>query len=500
METDVARQVEDDVDRSLDQGLEPEHRHAGVIGGRRARSHPAPGGRAGWIPGRRAWPAPDPEADRPRTAAARRRPRPGCGPAPWRSSGTRIVSSASHAIDQMRGDRQTDENGRRPVARATRRTASPSGISSGPRTATVESASAHHPALPPGGSVRRRRRRPAGRSIPQADQTEDRERVEGVAQVVEHVVAASIDDAGLEDRVGQARGTDEFFGRPLRAVVGRRPVRAGAQEAQHHDPRDARGPYRLDDRGRATDVDRLVRLGAELSIDARAVDDRLAIPERGGQFGRAGRVQPEPGPARDDHGLVARGPKPDVEMRAHEAGPAGDRDPHQANSSRGARGASGGIDASAATDTAPIPNTAASAAPRIVIAPPSQPVAEFGRLEAEFDLAASAAGVGAGGDRDRRVDRRAVGAGPGDPARRFRQRERSHPRREAEGDDEHAADHRPPWRLRRRAALRRATSSSNAGTRNGSETPANETNDCARHRTPAAIRIRCDRRSAPMLR
>ena len=133
------------------------------------------------------------------------------------------------------------------------------------------------------------------RSIPQADEAEDRERVEGVAQVVEHVVAAPVDDAGLEDRVGQARGTDELLGGPLRAVVGRRAVRAGAQEAQHHDPRNAGRPCRLDDRGRATDVDRLVRLGAELSIDARAVDDRLATTERGGQFGRAGRVQPGSG-------------------------------------------------------------------------------------------------------------------------------------------------------------------------------------------------------------
>ena len=124
-----------------------------------------------------------------------------------RSAGRASSSSASHAITEMRGDRQTDERGAGPVARATRRTASPSGISSGPRTAIVESARRASP---------RRCRledpcdivdgdRPDG-SVSQADQAEDRERVEGVAQVVEHVVAAPVDDAGLEDRVGQARG------------------------------------------------------------------------------------------------------------------------------------------------------------------------------------------------------------------------------------------------------------------------------------------------------
>ena len=288
------------------------------IGGRRARSHPVRGGRAGWTPRSKGVAgARIRGADRRRTAAARRRPRPGCGPAPWRSAGPASSVRPAQAMTRWAAIGRRTKSGRRPVARATRRTASPSGIASGPRTAIVESASRVSPSAA-ACRIRATSSTATGRtgSFAQPDQPEDRERVEGVAQVIEHVVAAPVDDAGLEDRVGQARATNELLGCPLRAVVGRRPVRAGAQEAQHHDPRDAGRPSRLDDRGRATDVDRLVRLVTELSIDARAVDDRLAT------HGTRRPVRPcRSSPARTRSGATrprSRGPrpKPGVEMRA----------------------------------------------------------------------------------------------------------------------------------------------------------------------------------------
>ena len=63
------------------------------------------------------------------------------------------------------------------------------------------------------------------------------------------------------------------------AVVARRAVRPGAQEAEHHDPRDAGGASGIDDGLGAADVDRVVGLVADLAVDPRAVDDGVAARE-----------------------------------------------------------------------------------------------------------------------------------------------------------------------------------------------------------------------------
>ena len=117
-------------------------------------------------------------------------------------SGTRIVHSASRAITRWTGIGRRTNSGRRPVTRATRRTASPNDRISGPRTAIVRSESR-------GVAQGRRHQDPrdvvdgdrADWLFAKADEPEHRERVERVAEVVEHVVATTVDDAGLEDSV-----------------------------------------------------------------------------------------------------------------------------------------------------------------------------------------------------------------------------------------------------------------------------------------------------------
>ena len=201
VKTDVARQVEDDVDRRLDQGLEPEFVMPACIGGRRARSHPVRGGRAGSTPGRRALPARD-RADR----GERQRLDDALGEDVdlRRARSAARASSARPASDeQMGGDGGRTKIGRRPVAArrgaAPRRAASPrvrGPRTCGPRAARRRSAAAARTRATSSTATGRTGDR-------QADEAEDRERVEGVAQVVEHVVAATVDDAGLQDRPGQ---------------------------------------------------------------------------------------------------------------------------------------------------------------------------------------------------------------------------------------------------------------------------------------------------------
>ena len=120
------------------------------------------------------------------------------------------------------------------------------------------------PRIPGGGRLEEARHIVDGHradgSLVHADEAEDRERVERVTQVIQHVVTPTVDDARLEDRVRDSAVANEGFGRPLRAVVRGRAVRAGAQEAQDADVADSDRLRRLDERLRSADVHGVVGL------------------------------------------------------------------------------------------------------------------------------------------------------------------------------------------------------------------------------------------------
>jgi len=218
--------------------------------------------------------------------------------------------------------------GWRPATRATRRTASPSDRSSGPSTAIVRPASL---ASPKGRCLQEPRDIVHGDrtdgTLAEAHETGYREGVEGVAEVVEHVIASTVADASLEDRVGEAGSANQLFGGPLRAVVGRGAVRASAQETQNHDALHAGRACGFDDGLRGFDVDGFIGLVTELPVDPGAMDDRLASGHRLGEAVDAG-VESMPGPTRQDHRLVTVHGEPVREMPPDEPGATGDDDPH----------------------------------------------------------------------------------------------------------------------------------------------------------------------------
>src|SRR6478609_6447757 len=100
--------------------------------------------------------------------------------------------------------------------------------------------------------------------------------MERATEVVEHVVAAPIDHAALEHAPGETRTTDELLGRPLGAVVGVRSIGPCAKKADHREAGDACALGCRDDRSRTLHVDSFVRLVADLTVDAGAMNDRFA--------------------------------------------------------------------------------------------------------------------------------------------------------------------------------------------------------------------------------
>ena len=141
------------------------------------------------------------------------------------------------------------------------------------------------------------------------------------AEVIEHVIAAAVDHARLDDRPREARVADELFGGPLGTVVLAGAVRSRPKERHHDDASDAGCLRGLDHRAGALDVDALVRLAADLTIDAGAMDDGFAalvsLRERGG----VSDVDTGP-PTHDDH-LVPFGSQPGGQAASDEPRPAG---------------------------------------------------------------------------------------------------------------------------------------------------------------------------------
>ena len=225
VEADVAREVEDPLDRRIDDGLEAEPRH---VAHRRSVSPNPPGvGQPARI-----------DAVENGVAGARSA---GGGSA----NGRRLDDALGEDVDLR------DRDERDPHRRVRRRARSTRCAAIGRRTKTgrrpVDAGDA------PDGVAERHRVGPEDRdravrqplvaerggleeprdvvdgdradgAVAQAHEPEDRERVEGAAQVVEHVVAAPVDHAGLEDRVGQAGG---------RGRAPRRPTSSGGRSSGH---------------------------------------------------------------------------------------------------------------------------------------------------------------------------------------------------------------------------------------------------------------------------
>ena len=127
--------------------------------------------------------------------------------------------------------------------------------------------------------------------------------MERVTEMVEHVVAPTMDHAGLDDGPGEPRIANRLFRRPLGPVVLARAVGSRAEEGHHDEAADPGGLGRADYRPGALDVDTLVRLTADFAIDAGAMDDRGASLECLGEGSSVGHLNPGP-PPNDDH-LVA---------------------------------------------------------------------------------------------------------------------------------------------------------------------------------------------------
>ena len=179
--------------------------------------------------------------------------------------------------------------------------------------------------------------------FPEADKAEDREGVKRVAEVVEHVVAAAVDHAGLEDRVVEAGGAHDFLRGELRFMVAGAAGRAGAQEAHEGDLARAGAAGGIDHALRPADMDAVVRLRAALEIDAGAMRDRIAAGQRGGQLVLvvgAGRVKRGVGqfakrrialidPARDDDAVMTLAREETGEVPADKSGSTGDGNFHR---------------------------------------------------------------------------------------------------------------------------------------------------------------------------
>jgi len=117
------------------------------------------------------------------------------------------------------------------------------------------------------------------RFLPKSNSGENGQGVKRATQVVEHVVAVSVYHSCLENCVRDAGVADEFFGCPLRFVIGRSTIRARSQETEQHDLANTASPSRLYDIGRALDMETLVSLRAQFAIDAGQVGNGVASCE-----------------------------------------------------------------------------------------------------------------------------------------------------------------------------------------------------------------------------
>lgn len=158
-----------------------------------------------------------------------------------------------------------------------------------------------------------------------SDESEDSNRSERARHVIDQVVTVAEDHAGLDDGPLQPASADDFLRIPLGSVVFARPVRARTKKAQKHDASYVSRPRRPDDGRGALNVYTSVGLIAQLAVDAGAMHHGSTSCKGPLECLAVRDVDACPTP--DDHYLVAAGTQQGGKMTAHEARPAGDRDP-----------------------------------------------------------------------------------------------------------------------------------------------------------------------------
>src|SRR5205809_3234521 len=102
-------------------------------------------------------------------------------------------------------------------------------------------------------------------------------------EVIEQVVAPAVNDSGLEHRVFEAGGANDFLCLPFGFVIGGAAMWARAQETEKQNVTHACALCGVHHVSRPLDVHVRVRLFAELSIDSRAVGDGGASRKSFGQ-------------------------------------------------------------------------------------------------------------------------------------------------------------------------------------------------------------------------
>ena len=116
-----------------------------------------------------------------------------------------------------------------------------------------------------------------------ANPKEDRKGEQGVAEVIEHVIAPAEHHFWLQYRPVVGRGADQLLRRPLRLVVGRPALGAGTQEAEERQARHGCLLRRTEHVGGALDMNQVVGLRPDLAVDAGAMSHPVAPFECPGQ-------------------------------------------------------------------------------------------------------------------------------------------------------------------------------------------------------------------------
>src|ERR1017187_4934941 len=110
----------------------------------------------------------------------------------------------------------------------------------------------------------------------QTHQREHGERIKSVAQVIQHVIANPIDHAAFQYRVVQPRGANDLFSSPLRLMIAGAATRSRTQKTPQCDFLHPRASRRVHDTTCSFDMDLLISLLPNLTIDSGAMRDRIA--------------------------------------------------------------------------------------------------------------------------------------------------------------------------------------------------------------------------------
>src|ERR1041385_1007673 len=101
-----------------------------------------------------------------------------------------------------------------------------------------------------------------------------------MAQVIEHVIAQTVDHAGFDDRVVESGVAHDLFRFPLRLVIRRTTICSCTQETDQYDLFNTCGFGSFDDVPSAVNVNTLISLAATLTIDARTMSNSLTVSEQ----------------------------------------------------------------------------------------------------------------------------------------------------------------------------------------------------------------------------